>query len=71
MFIDVQDPDLNYLFNGCLSSIAIVTLLSLIPLRLSEGLNRWTLVLPWIELTLYFTNEHAMPARMGSALISF
>ena len=46
MLIDVQDPDLNYLFNGCLSGIAVVTLLSLIPLQLSEGLNRWMLVLP-------------------------
>jgi len=71
MLIDVQDAGLNYLFKGCLSGIAVVTLLSLMPLELSEGLNRWMLVLPWIGLTLYFAYEYAMPARMGSALISF
>ena len=71
MLIDVQNASLNCLLNGCLSGIAVVTLLSLIPLKLSEGLNRWMLVLPWIGLTLNFTYEYAMPERMGSALISF
>jgi len=68
MLIDVQDAGLNYLLNGCLSGIAVVTLLSLMPLQLSEGLNRWILVLPWIGLTLYFAYEYAIPARMDIRL---
>jgi len=46
----------------------MVTVVSIIPWRLQGGRNRWTHLLPWLALALYFAYESAMPARMNIRL---
>ena len=46
MLIDIQEPGLNLILNGCLYGLAVLAALSVVPWRLRERRNRWTLWLP-------------------------
>ena len=63
MPIDVQDPGLNLILNACLLGLAALALLSLVPWRLREGRNRWTLWLPLGAVAIYAAYEIVLPAR--------
>jgi hypothetical protein len=68
MLIDVQDPELNLILNGCFFGLLGVSVLSLIPWALRDGRNRWTLWLPIPALAFYFAYEWYMPTRMNIRL---
>jgi hypothetical protein len=68
MLIDVQEPGLNLVLNGCFYGLVLVAALSLFPWRLRHGGNRWALWLPLAALALYAGYEGAMPARMNIRL---
>lgn len=61
MLVDVGDPARNLILNASFYGLALVTLLSLVPWRLKDGRNRWTLFLPVAALAFYVTYEIAMP----------
>ena len=61
MLLDVGDPARNLLLNACFYGIVVVMLLSLVPWRLKQGRNRWSLYLPVAALILYAIYEAAMP----------
>jgi len=63
MLIDVQEPDLNLVLNACLSGLALLALVSIVPWRLRGRRNRWTLWLPLGALAIYTVYETAMPSR--------
>lgn len=63
MLIDVQATDLNLILNGCLYGLALLAVLSIIPWRLRDRRNRWTLWLPLGAFGLYFAYEATMPAN--------
>ena len=63
MLLDVGDPDRNLILNGCFYGIVLVTLLSLMPWRLRDRRNRWSLYLPIAGLLLYIIYETAMPSN--------
>ena len=73
MIIDIQDPFLNLILNFCLWIFLVVALISLIPWRLKDGKNRWTLMLPVISILVYIAYEFLMPdnwdIRMDLVLI--
>ena len=62
MLIDIQEPGLNLILNGCLYGLAVLAALSVVPWRLRERRNRWTLWLPAAALALYLIYEISMPA---------
>ena len=68
MLIDVKAPDLNLILNGCLYGLAVLAALSVVPWRLRERRNRWTLWLPPTALALYLAYEITMPARWNIRL---
>ncbi len=63
MLIDVKAPDLNLILDGCFYGLAVLAALSVVPWRLRERRNRWTLWLPAAALALYLAYETTMPAR--------
>lgn len=71
MLLDVGDAARNLLLNVCFYGIVIVTLLSLVPWRLKEGRNRWSLYLPVAALILYVIYEVAMPPQWDIRLDLF
>ena len=60
MLLDVGDPGRNLILNVCFYGIVLVTLLSLVPWRLRDGRNRWSLYLPIAAIVLYVIYEAAM-----------
>ncbi len=68
MLIDVKAPDLNLILNGCFYGLAVLAALSVVPWRLRERRNRWTLWLPPAALALYLVYEITMPARWNIRL---
>lgn len=71
MLLDVGDPARNLILNACFYGIALVVLLSLVPWRLKDGRNRWSLYLPVAALALYVTYEMAMPPNWDIRLDLF
>ena len=63
MPIDVQESGLNLILNACLFGLVAFALLSIVPWRLRDGRNRWTLWLPLAALIIYAVYETSMPAR--------
>ncbi len=63
MLIGVEAPDLDFILNGCFYGLAVLAALSVVPWRLRERRNRWTLWLPAAALALYLAYETTMPAR--------
>jgi hypothetical protein len=63
MLIDVQETDLNLVLNACLYGLALLTGVSIIPWRLRDGRNRWSLWLPLAAVLAYATYEFTMPSR--------
>jgi hypothetical protein len=61
MLVDVGDPARNLILNACFYGIVLVMLLSLVPWRLKEGRNRWSLYLPVAAIAIYVIYEAAMP----------
>jgi hypothetical protein len=64
MLLDVGDPARNLLLNACFYGIVLVMLLSLVPWRLRQGRNRWSLYLPLLAIALYVTYEATMPPNL-------
>ncbi len=71
MLVDVGDPVRNLILNACFYGIALAMLLSLVPWRLRDGRNRWSLYLPAAALALYVTYEIAMPPNWNIRLDLF
>jgi len=71
MLLDVGDPTRNLVLNACFYGIALITLLSLVPWRLRQGGNRWSLYLPLAALALYVIYETTMPAHWDIRLDLF
>ena len=73
MIIDIQDPILNLALNSCLWFLLATALISLVPWRLKDGKNRWTLLLPVMSILVYAGYELLMPnnwdIRMDLVLI--
>jgi len=63
MLLDVGDPGRNLILNACFYGIVLVTLLSLVPWRLRDRRNRWSLYLPVAAIALYVAYEAAMPSN--------
>lgn len=63
MLIDVNDPTLNLLLNGCFYLMLGLGILTMIPWSLKAGKNRWTLTLPFLTLAVYATYELSMPSQ--------
>ena len=71
MLVDVGDPARNLILNACFYGIALVMLLSLVPWRLKDGRNRWSLYLPVPAFVLYVIYEAAMPSNWDIRLDLF
>jgi len=63
VLLDVGDPGRNLILNVCFYGIVLVTLLSLVPWRLRDRRNRWSLYLPIAAILLYVIYEAAMPSN--------
>ncbi|MGH6718632.1 MAG: hypothetical protein ACREER_04890 [Alphaproteobacteria bacterium] len=63
MPIDVRDPELNVVLNVGFYAMVACAVLSLVPWRLRDGRNRWSLALPVVAASLYLVYETTMPAR--------
>ena len=63
MIIDVNDPSLNLILNVCFFLILGFGLISIIPWKLKDGRNRWTLIVPIPSILIYVVYELAMPSN--------
>ena len=61
MIIDVNDPSLNVILNTCFFLLSGLGVVSLVPWRLKNGKNRWTLTLPVFAVGIYLAYEFSMP----------
>lgn len=71
MLLDVGDPGRNLILNACFYGIVIVTLLSLVPWRMRNRRDRWSLYLPVAAIALYVAYEAAMPSHWDIRLDLF
>ena len=61
MVIDVNDVSLNIILNTSFFLILGLGVVSLVPWRLKNGKNRWTLTLPAFAVGIYMLYEFSMP----------
>lgn len=61
MIIDVNDPSLNVILNTCFYLLLVLGAVSLVPWKLKNGKNRWTLTLPVFAIGIYIMYEFSMP----------
>ena len=52
MFVRVNHPLLDFIMNFCFYGLIIIAFASIIPWRLQDGKNRWSLYLPMIAVLL-------------------
>lgn len=62
MLINVNDPTLNLVLNGCFYLMLALGILSMIPWSLKAGKNRWTILLPIAIVVIYTIYELTMPS---------
>jgi len=63
MLLDVGDPGRNLILNACFYGIVVVMLTSLVPWRLKDRRNGWSVYLPIAAAVLYVIYEAAMPSN--------
>lgn len=63
MLIDVNNDSLNLLLNFAFIMIICLGIISVMPWRLKEGMNRWTLSLPLFAIGAYILYEYTMPSN--------
>lgn len=64
MLLNVDDPRLNLILNGCFWALVLITLLSMFPWGWLGLGRRMAHTLPGAALGVYIVYEWAMPSRM-------